>query len=137
MDNKIEYQLYSKSVSDLLLIYQMIEDSLKLYIEYSCKLVKIHLPKNLPFNFTGKEYENAALGALIKAFSKFSYNDALIEELKNLQTKRNFIAHRALVDFMENGESKDDMSELKGTAWLTFTKVQAELSILDKRIRNA
>ena len=129
------YNLYSKEVSDLLLIYQMIEDSLKMYIEYSCKLIKVSLPPNIPFNFSGKEHENSALGSLIKAFSKYSDNESLIDNLKSLQNKRNFVAHRALVDFMAKGESKDDMSKLKANAWVTFSQVQAELTVLDSKIR--
>ncbi|NRA20187.1 MAG: hypothetical protein HRU05_06865 [Oceanospirillaceae bacterium] len=135
MDNNNEYKLYSKDVSDLLLIYQMIEGSLKLYIEYSCKLIKVLLPQNVAFNYTGKEHENSALGSLIKAFSKYSDNDVLIKDLAALQQKRNFVAHRALVDFMAKGESTNDMSTLKAKAWITFSQVQAELADLDKRIR--
>jgi hypothetical protein len=113
----------------------MIEDSLKLYIEYSCKLIKVNLPPSIPFNFSGKEHENSALGVLIKAFSKYSDNEALINDLKSLQSKRNFVAHRALVDFMAKGEAKNDMSILKANAWATFSQVQSELSVLDLNIR--
>lgn len=78
--------------------YQLIEASLKLYLRNYFKIVKYLISEKLYFGFDGKDYDNAPLGRLIDAFSKTCSDTELVSDLKQENTHRNHIAHKATLE---------------------------------------
>lgn len=75
---------------------QMVEQQLKLYISESLELAKKCIDDRMPFKYSGDDYENSALEALIKAFKKLSNNEQLGRDLTAFKDERNFLSHRAI-----------------------------------------
>jgi hypothetical protein len=132
---------FGVGVSYALTAFQVIEESLKLYITYSFKLIRIRLDKSIPFEFSGKDYESVALETLIKIFSKLSDNQELITRLRKVTDERNYVAHQALVKYLggpEDGSHHDEHSKritsITVEAWACLAVLQQDLAALDKRI---
>ena len=87
---------YQRSVLTALGGYQLLEQLLKQYLEMYYETVQAILGDKLAFNFTGKDFSNAPLGALQKAFSKTTKNSELVDRIRALISHRDHIAHLAL-----------------------------------------
>jgi hypothetical protein len=88
--------LYTQAASHALGGFQMLEKHLKDYITSHHKVIAAHLPKDLPYRFTGREVADAPLGKLISAFEPRTANEKLVASLRKLAPKRNELAHRSL-----------------------------------------
>lgn len=137
-----KFQEYIFEASGTLGFFQLIEEFLKLYIEYSFKHAAVYLSEKMPFRFTGEEFENAPLERLLIAFRKLNNNDEVIGTLERLKDKRNFCAHRAFVWYFENPEIDEGhyrqklelIKEIKNEAIRGFLLLFTEVSKLDERI---
>ena len=58
-------QRHINSLTKALAAFQLIEDFLKLYIQYSLKLAAVHLTGKMAFFFDADEYQEAPLGKLL------------------------------------------------------------------------
>lgn len=137
-----KFQEYIFEVSGTLGIFQLIEEFLKLYIEYSFKHAAVYLSGKMPFRFTGEEFEDAPLERLLIAFRKLNNNNEVVGTLEKLKDKRNFCAHRAFVWYFENPEIDEGgyreklelIKEIKKEAIRGFFLLFTEVSKLDERI---
>ncbi|MFH0762726.1 MAG: hypothetical protein V1925_02425 [Candidatus Omnitrophota bacterium] len=137
-----KFQEYIFEASGTLGFFQLIEEFLKLYIEYSFKHAAVYLSGKMPFRFTGEEFENAPLERLLITFRKLNNNDEVIGALEKLKAKRNFCAHRAFVWYFENPEIDEGryrqklelIKEIKNEAIRGFLLLFTEVSKLDERI---
>lgn len=141
MTSKDLSQEFGKGVSHALTVFQVIEESLKLYIKFSFKLIRSKLDLSIPFEFSGKDYENAALETLIKIFSKLSDNKALIESLNKITGNRNYVAHQALVKYLhgaDDGTHHDEhtqkITDISVEASKCLALLQQDLAALNTRI---
>lgn len=104
---------YKEGVILVLAGYQLIEASLKRYLINYFTIVRYIVPADMHFGFDGKDYENAALGTLIKAFSKVCGDAGLVSDLKAETAHRDHIAHKAaLVLFQKKPLSNEELDAL-------------------------
>jgi hypothetical protein len=75
---------------------QLVEQELKLYITEAFDLVRKKLEGELPFRFSGEQYENSSLERLIDTFARLSNNDKLVADLRKFKDERNHLSHRAI-----------------------------------------
>lgn len=142
MTSKKLSQEFGAGVSHALTVFQVIEEGLKQYITYSFKLIRARLDPSIPFEFNGKDYENAALGKLIKIFSKLSDNKVLIESLNKITSNRNYVAHKAMVKYLVGGseigihhdEQSKKVTDISVEAWKCLALLQQDLAALNTRI---
>ena len=141
MTSKDLSQEFGAGVSHALTVFQLIEESLKLYITFRFKLIRIRLDPSIPFEFNGRDYENAALETLIKMFAKLSTNQSLIESLNKITGNRNYVAHQALVRYLhgsEDGTHHDEQSkkiaDISVEAWKCLALLQQDHAALRTRI---
>ena len=92
---------FGTDVNRALVAYQLIEENLKLYINFSFQLIRIKLSPSIPFKFEGAEFDNAPLERLLHVFSRLTDNELLVARLNKLKSDRNFVAHYALVDYLK------------------------------------
>lgn len=93
----LAFKAYSNALQMALVDFQYIEECLRLYIYVSYDFIRHKVSDTIPFKFDIPDLEKDALGKLIEKYSKFSNNDILISELRNLLPERNKIAHRGLL----------------------------------------
>jgi hypothetical protein len=115
-----DHSPYESRVLFLLGSYQLLEFSLKIYIAGAYSLIKQSLKGAIPFEYKYKDIENFPLGKLLQTFSHLNQNKALHNKLNQLKSKRNHIAHRAMLeqhdvirDVLDLGEDEPsiDLSE--------------------------
>jgi hypothetical protein len=99
---------YRHAVSHALAGFQLIEASLKDFINEYHKRINRFLPSGVTYEFTGKDFEEAALGKLVNSFDKMCSNKPLIVKLRKLQSQRDHLAHRALTDLYGPDSSSFD-----------------------------
>ena len=141
MTNKDLSQEFGAGVSHALTAFQVIEESLKLYIKFSFKLIRVRLDPSIPFEFNGKDYEKAALQTLIKVFSMLSNNTALIKSLNKITSNRDYVAHQALVKYLhgsKNGTHHEEQSkkitDISVEACKCLALLQQDIAALNTRI---
>jgi hypothetical protein len=105
MPNNRKESLYLRRVGEALAACQLLEFFLKIYIRIAFKAIKESLVERLPFGFTGEDYENAPMERLLNVFQKLSDHKALHKRLNALKEERNHLAHRAIVEYLRDGES--------------------------------
>lgn len=98
---------YKEGVILVLAGYQLIESSLKTYLKNYFTIVRYIVPTDLHFGFDGKDYETAALGTLLKVFSKVCGDSNLVADLKSIISHRDNIAHKAALILFQ----KEPLSE--------------------------
>lgn len=131
-------QQHLNSLTKALAAFQLIESFLKLHIQYSLKLASAHLFGKVPFHFSGAEYEAASLERLLTVFRKLTDNTSLASKLEKLKEKRNYCAHRAILDYLGDptpSQKADEMEKIATEAWHVFFELVGETSILDRRIK--
>ncbi|MCE4286603.1 hypothetical protein LYZ77_17200 [Xanthomonas hortorum pv. vitians] len=77
--------------------YQLIEAMLKTYLHNYFRIAKHRLGKDFYFGFSGHDYDKAALGTLLKVFSKTCVDPALVKDLQAEVPHRDHVAHQALL----------------------------------------
>lgn len=102
--------LYREAVSHALAGFQLIEASLKDYIEAFHEVVRKHLPASITYLHGRADIEDASLGRLVGAFSRINGNAELIGKLRGLQRKRDELAHRALTKLYGQGRESFDFA---------------------------
>jgi len=100
------HQEYWNKLGNALTNFQFIEESIRMYLHFSYRIVSRKLENRTPFNFSYKDVRKESLGTLLEKFEKFNSNTRLIKKIRSLTKERNFIAHRAYL--MTSEEQKDD-----------------------------
>jgi hypothetical protein len=90
-------QLYRDGVTQALAGFQLIEEELKNYLEMHFECVRLILGGRLHFDFSRRDYQDAALGRLINVFSKVCPNKELVTDLRAVVKHRDHVAHQALL----------------------------------------
>ena len=90
---------YKNGVTLALSGFQFLEETLKTYLELYFDAVRKLTHQKLYFGFERGDYQKAALGRLVQAFSKACDDKALVTELRGMVEKRDHIAHQALLRF--------------------------------------
>ncbi|MFT3789735.1 MAG: hypothetical protein QM741_01390 [Rudaea sp.] len=81
---------------------QAIELELKAYISHAFRNIRNTVAQKYAFKFKGEDCENYSLERLIKVFRKLSDNPGLIARLNRFKDKRNFLAHKAIAQCMDD-----------------------------------
>ncbi len=81
---------------------QLIEQELKLYITEAFDLVRKRVTGQLPFKFSGDDYQDSSLEKLIGVFRKLCDNETLVLRLNKLKDERNFLSHKAITHCIDN-----------------------------------
>lgn len=126
MKATVEQEYYQEGVTLALSGYQLIEASLKLYLRNYFKIAKYLISDQLHFGFDGTDYDNAALGQLVKAFSKTCSDKILVSDLKKEISYRNHIAHKATLERYK----KEPLTAEE------FNKLSDEIKIRIENIKN-
>ncbi len=92
---------------------QLVEQQLKLYITEALELVEKRLAGQLPFKMKGSNYDDAALGYLIKVFKTLSNESQLAEDLDRFKKERDFLSHRAITSCLDREGDVDISNELE------------------------
>ena len=103
---------YQTSVLNSLGGYQLLEQLLKQYLEMYYETVQMIVGDRLAFNLNGKDFSNAPLGALQKAFSKTTNNADLAKKIKALVSHRDHIAHLALNCLWDESTSTEKYTQM-------------------------
>lgn len=131
-------RFFENYLVEALISYQAIEATLKAYIEFSFRLIKLNLRQDIPFNFNGSDFETAALRTLVKNFSKLSNNSELVKLLNQVSGERDFVAHQAYIHYSADLANEDDhkrrVIEYHERAKSCMESLLVELSELGKRI---
>ena len=77
--------------------YQLIEAMLKTYLRNYFQIAKHRLGSDFYFGFSGDDYDKAAIGTLLRVFSKTCADSALIKDLQAEVPHRDHVAHQALL----------------------------------------
>lgn len=111
MNDKSKYlDDYVTMIGSILVDFQFIEESIRMYISNAFKYIVTQLSGEIPFLYDYKDIEKDALGKLINKFEKLNDNKRLIAELNDLKKYRNDCAHRG---FLLTGEQVHDEKYLK------------------------
>lgn len=87
---------YVTSSMEVLIDFQFIEEALKMYLSNAFSVVARDSAK-VPFKYDFKSIGKDSLGRLVERFGRFNGNAQLIDELRDLVPKRNFIAHQSFL----------------------------------------
>ena len=122
---------YKDGVTLALYGFQFLEESLKAYLELYFETVRKLTKGKLHFGFERSDYQKAALGRLVQAFSKTCADKALVAELRGMVDKRDHIAHQALLRFY----NPEPISGEEYAKLLTETQeTVSQLSVVGPRI---
>jgi hypothetical protein len=89
--------LYKGQALELLASFQLLEQSLKMYICAVNRAVQALVKGKLVFKFEDREVESYPLERLIGLFQKLSDDESLVCELNALRRLRNDVAHNSLL----------------------------------------
>jgi len=92
---------YFHEVAKSLGACQLVEFELKLYIAQAFDVIKKRVDNVVHFDFSGDDYQSASLDRLINGFKKLTSNVNLVRELEKFKSKRDFIAHRAIISCLD------------------------------------
>lgn len=96
-ESQAKKESFQKIASMALGGYQLIEALLKTYLRNYFEIVKHRLGSDLHFGFTGRDYDKASLGTLLKVFSKTCADRSLVKDLQAEIQHRDHVAHQALL----------------------------------------
>ena len=96
-DAELAFRQYSLAVQTVFVDFQFIEESLKMYLGLSFRLIRKQIDKEMPFNFSRAHVENMPLGKLINFFKMYSSNHSLTSRRAKLTKVRNQIAHKSFI----------------------------------------
>lgn len=113
-------------IADALSGCQLVEQELKLYISEALELVQKCVAGRLPFNMTGKDYEDASLERLIEGFKKLSDNPSLLAALRKFKDERNFLSHRGITHCLDHEGELDHTAAAEFEARLSAIQPEAQ-----------
>jgi hypothetical protein len=96
-DNPKILEQYIIITNDILIGFQYIEESLRLYLSEVYRYISIQISDVLPFRYGYDDIKKESLGRLIRKFGKLNDNESLISELNDLIPYRNETAHRGFL----------------------------------------
>ena len=112
--------------------YQLLEAMLKTYLRNYFEIVKYLVGSEAHFGFTGKEYDKAALGTLLKIFAKTCADHSLVKDLQAEVSHRNHLAHQAwLVIYSRQQYSSSELNVMANELALRAEIVSSLLKRLD------
>jgi|APLak6261699311_1056244.scaffolds.fasta_scaffold00556_6 archaellum biogenesis ATPase FlaH len=131
---------FNDSFISTMAAFQLIEETLKLYIEFSYKLIQSRA-KPFTFNYSVEDIRNNPLAQLVKKFKNLNSNVVLIDDLQKLTKIRNDIAHKILIEYIKSisDSNKNHLEEIKQTkifAWSLFDRLNNEVALLDQSIKS-
>jgi len=136
---EIAYRQYALAVQSILTDFQFIEESLKMYLGLSFRLIKRRIHKDIPFSFSRKDVQNLPLRKLISEFKKLNSNNDLGARLSKLTQVRNRIAHQSFLHtFKEQKDPKfldkerERLEKLKTHTKACVYDLVAEITKLDE-----
>jgi hypothetical protein len=94
------FEKYVPAHSDALVNFQYLEQALREYIALAYKVIGLTSP-HVPFRYSIEDLENDTLRRLIEKYLKVAPDPDLGKELFPLVKKRNHIAHRALIQDLD------------------------------------
>ena len=103
---------YQTSVLNALGGYQLLEQLLKQYLEMYYETLQMIVGDRVAFKLSGKDFGNAPLGALQKAFSKTTHNSDLVAKIKALISHRDEVAHLALNCLWDASTSAEQYTQM-------------------------
>ena len=122
--------------------FQFIEEGIKIYLESAYLIVKVKLDGVLRVRLTRKQIETKSLRQLISEFEKFSENDPLVADLKQLVEDRNFVAHQAfLVGASQLGnvdslrQHIDKINSISGKAEKCVETLMKEIKAVEAKLK--
>lgn len=92
---------------------QFIEETLKMCLLSAIEIAQIQVSPYFPLKYKVEDISNLPLGPLVKAFAKINDDIKLHNDLKEITTERNQVAHRSLLFTI--GESEDYAHMSKAT----------------------
>lgn len=88
---------YIRVASTTMLIFQMIEEALKICIGLSHQIIAITVPCPVQFRLNATSINNSALGRLITMYEVVTSRAELVKDLRKLTEWRNFFVHNAFM----------------------------------------
>ncbi|SRR6266487_1552635 len=129
-----QMDIFLRRIGEALAPYQLIEESLKFYIEAGHWRIEMILRGRIPFRHPRSEYENAPLERLITMFGRHSDNEDLIKRLRGALKKRNYVAHNAINHYMEHPTMaqsiSDDLKKIENDGYDLVKEIRQELKKL-------
>ena len=132
------HEYYSK-LQNSILMFQLIEESLRMYIKLAYSIINKRLDNIIPFKFTYNDVQRDSLGTLLDKFAKFNNNSELPKKISAIIKWRNFCAHRAyLMTYDEQTGGKSLTKEIERMDKLIkfidecFWQLHGELKKLDE-----
>jgi len=119
---------YNEVVGYVLWQFQLIEETLKTYLDITFDLIRARTSDVLVCKWSRRDLENAPLGRLINQFEQFTDDDPLVLDLRALSEERNHCAHRAFVRARREENTASLLMDVKRFADL---KAQVE-SLLER-----
>jgi|CXWL01.1.fsa_nt_gi hypothetical protein len=119
---------------------QLVEHFVKFYLSVTHQLIDEKVGKQIPYHFSGEDYEDIPLGGLLKTFKKLNDNVDLQSRLEIFRKDRNWIAHQLFADYFKTGQTKehqDKVLERLGKIEVYTSKLIAELMLEVKKVREA
>jgi hypothetical protein len=113
--------------------YQLLEAMLKTYLRNYFEIVKYLVDSRAHFGFSGKDYDNAPLGTLLKIFAKTCADHDLVKDLQAEVSHRNHIAHQAsLVIYRRQQHSSSELNDMAAEIAVRAKIVDSLLKRLDQ-----
>lgn len=84
---------------------QLVEHSLKLYLATAHNLIKRKILGQMPYHFSGDDYDELPMRALLRAFNKLNDNSDLQKQLEVFRKERNWVAHQLFADYFKRVEA--------------------------------
>ena len=100
---------YRESVTNALAGYQLLESLIKLYTGTYNDAVRAIANDELFFDFHRKDIEDAPLGRLINGLARTCRNKKLVQDLRDLKSHRDQVAHQALLCTLDNTADENYM----------------------------
>ncbi|WP_298773031.1 hypothetical protein [uncultured Shewanella sp.] len=120
---RTEQELYKDRTVGLLVNFQLLELSLKMYIGSSYSYINSLVEDHIYFDFSTKDVESFPLERLLNLFGKLNNNDELKKRLNKLTKNRNYLAHEALLVTIGSDPNMDTLH----TKAKEFYELESEL----------
>jgi hypothetical protein len=85
---------YQLAVSNAAGQFQFLEEGMKMYLDDCFELIRDSLGGKIRFEYERKDIQNKTAKTLVSLFAKYCPNEGLVEKLRPLPDKRNYVAHQ-------------------------------------------
>lgn len=117
---------YRAKADHALAKFQLLEQTIKDYLDAYYSTISLFLPSNLTYSHSRSDIENESLDSLVYHFSKTIKNEDLIERVSLMLTKRNKLAHKALLSTFKKNIHKNEYE----SSVLEYISIADELHLL-------